>query len=122
MYDRLTIEPYEIIRIVNAAWPKSFAKIEYNKKAIAERGLLPYNRALMLHPTVRASITNEEEELELGYSTKIIIPQHARHKIIDLANDAPSFNPRYVTAPPTNPAATIPNFKSGVAACILVPL
>ena len=69
----------------------------------------------MLHPTIRTSITNEEEELELGDSTKIIIPQHARHNIIDLSNYAPSFNPRYVTAPPIDPAATIPNFKSGVA-------
>ena len=119
MYDRPNIEPYEIIRIVNAAWPKSFARIKYNKKAIAERGWLPYNRALILHPTIRSSITNEEEELELGDSTKIIIPQHARHKIIDLANDDKRFNHRYVTAPPTNPAATIPNFKSGVAAWCL---
>ena len=115
MYDRPTIEPYEIIRIVNDAWPKSFARIESNKKAISERGWLPYNLPLMLHPTIRASIKNKEEELELGDSTKIIIPQHVRHKIIDLANDAPIFNPRYITAPPTNPAATIPNFKSRIA-------
>ena len=39
----------------------------------------------MLHPTIRTSITNEEEELELGDLTKIIIPQHVRHKIIDHA-------------------------------------
>ena len=116
MYDCPTIEPYQIIRIVNAAWPKSFSRIESNKKAIVERGWLPYNRELMPHPMIRASIINEEEELESGDYTKIIIPQHNIHKIIDLANDAPIFNPRYITAPPTNPAATIPNFKSGVAA------
>ena len=115
MYDHPTIESYKIIRIVNAAWPKSFSWIESNKNEIAERSWLPYNRPLTLHPTIRASITNKEEEMELVDSTKIIIPQYARHKIIDLANDAPIFNPRYVTAPPTNPAATIPNFKSGVA-------
>ena len=115
MYDHPTIDPYKIIRIVNAAWPKSFSRIESNKKAIVERGWLPYNRELMPHPMIRASIINEEEELESGDYTKIIIPQHNIHKIIDLANDAPIFNPRYITAPPTNPAATIPNFKSGVA-------
>ena len=107
------------MRIVNAACPKLFDQIESNKKVISERGWLPYNRALMLHPTIRVSITNEEEELELGDSTKIIIPQHTRHKIIDLANDAPSFKPLYVTDPPTDPAATIPNFKPGVAAWCL---
>ena len=119
IYNRPTIDPYKIIRIVNTAWPKLFARIEYNKKAIAERGWLPYNRALMLHPTICASISNQEEELELGDSTKIIIPQQASHKIIDLTKDAPSFNPRYVTAPPTDPAATIPKFKSGVAVFFL---
>ena len=90
-----------------------------NKKVISERGWLPYNRALMLHPTIRASITNEEEDLELGDSTNIIIPQYARYRIIDLANNYPRFNPRYVTAPPTDPAATIPNFKSVVSAWYL---
>ena len=119
MYDRPTIEPYEMIRIINGAWPKSFARIEYNKKAIAERGWLPYNRELMPHPMIRASIINEEEELESGDYTKIIIPQHNIHKIIDLANDAPSFNPHYVTAPPTDPSATIPDFKSSVASWCL---
>ena len=69
----------------------------------------------MLHPTIRTSITNEEEELESVDSTKIIIPRHSSHKIIDFANYTPSFNPRYFTVPPTDPAATIPNFKSSVA-------
>ena len=73
----------------------------------------------MLHYTIRVFIKNEEEEMELGHSTKIIFPQHARHNIIDLANNSSRFNPRYVTAPPTNPSATIPNFKSGVAAWCL---
>ena len=40
IYNRPTIDPYKIIRIVNTAWPKLFARIEYNKKAISERGVV----------------------------------------------------------------------------------
>ena len=38
MYDHPTIKPYEIIQIVNAAWSKSFDRVNSNKKAISERG------------------------------------------------------------------------------------
>ena len=65
MYDRPTIEPYKIIRIINTAWSKSFARINSNKKVISERDWLPYNHALMLYPTIQASITDKETELEL---------------------------------------------------------
>ena len=62
MYNCPTIESYKIIRIVNAAWSKSFARIESNKKAIAERDWYLYSHALMLHLEVRTSITDMEEE------------------------------------------------------------
>ena len=60
--DKPTIEAHEIIGIINYAWAKSFARVESNKKAIAERGRFPYNRNLMLDPSIRASITKEEKE------------------------------------------------------------
>ena len=38
MMMQLTIEPYEIIMIVNHAWDCSFGHITSNKKAIIDRG------------------------------------------------------------------------------------
>ena len=37
------IEPYEITRIFCSIWEKSFVRVESNKKAIVERGWLPFN-------------------------------------------------------------------------------
>ena len=58
----LTIEPHEIILIINYAWKKSFAPCTSNKKAIAERGWFPLNRALLLDSGLRATMTEEEQE------------------------------------------------------------
>ena len=38
-------------------WDLSFGKIESIKKAIAERGWGPYNRALLLHSIIRSTMT-----------------------------------------------------------------
>ena len=57
-----------IIPLVRKSWPKAFANVMSNKKAIAERGWFPFNRVLLLHPDIRATITQDDlkSELELG--------------------------------------------------------
>ncbi len=40
---------------MNEAWKKSFARVEYNKKAIAVRGWFPLTRNLLDHPKIAAS-------------------------------------------------------------------
>lgn len=72
----LTIEPYEIILIINKAWDDSFARAVTNLKAIADRGWCPYNRNLLLHPKIRATMT--AEELKKEPSRIIILPTHLR--------------------------------------------
>ena len=57
MLDKLTVEPHEIISIINYAWDRSFSRIESNMHAIADRGWFPYNRNIMTESTIRASIT-----------------------------------------------------------------
>ena len=57
MCDRPTIEPHKIIGIINYAWSKYFGKVESNKKAIYDRGWYPYNRNLMIYPSIRVYIT-----------------------------------------------------------------
>jgi hypothetical protein len=56
------VETYEIINIVNAAWEKSFARIQYKKRAIAARGWNPLTRNLLDHLEIAASKENEPEE------------------------------------------------------------
>jgi hypothetical protein len=58
------IETYEIVMIVNETWKKSFARVEFNKDAIAARGWYPLTRNLLDHPESSATKENECEEIE----------------------------------------------------------
>ena len=50
--------------IRNRAWSQSFARKEKNQVAIADRGWNPYNRILLLDPSVRATMTEHELQSE----------------------------------------------------------
>ena len=50
----------DLLPLINRAWSKSFARKEKNKVAIAERGWNPYNRVLLLDPSIRATMTEHE--------------------------------------------------------------
>lgn len=54
----------DIIPLVNHCWPKAFGNLKNNRKAIAERGWYPYNRALLLDETIRAKMTEQMIEDE----------------------------------------------------------
>jgi hypothetical protein len=47
------LERSDIVRIVNIAWQKSFARVDTNLKAIAERGWGPLNYVLLDHPELQ---------------------------------------------------------------------
>jgi hypothetical protein len=55
------VETYEIVVVVNAAWEKSFARVECNKKAIAVRGWNPLTRNLLDHPEIAETKDNDQE-------------------------------------------------------------
>lgn len=62
---------------MNKAWEKSFARVNKNRMAIAERGWGPYNRALVLyHPDIRATMTKTEVDAEKA--------------LLEAPNDSPS--------------------------------
>jgi hypothetical protein len=48
-----TLKRSDIVRIVNVAWQKSFARVDTNLKAIAERGWPPLNYVLLDHPELQ---------------------------------------------------------------------
>ena len=46
--------------VVNSAWEKSFARVDFNKEAIAARGWNPLTRNLLDHPEIMASKESED--------------------------------------------------------------
>ena len=49
----------DVLPLVSKSWPIGFANITNNLKAIAHRGWGPFNFNLLLHPTIRATMTEE---------------------------------------------------------------
>ena len=54
----------DIIPLVCNCWGPAFCDIEANRRAIAERGWGPYNHNLLLHPVIRANMTESMVEDE----------------------------------------------------------
>ena len=63
-WENARVETYEIVVVVNAAWEKSFARVEQNKKAIAARGWHPLTRNLLDHPEIAETKDNDQENQE----------------------------------------------------------
>ena len=71
-----SLEPTDIMPLVNYAWKHSFARINTNKNAIADCGWNPYHRNILTFPTVGTTMTRQEREVE---SCNITLPS----KILD---------------------------------------
>jgi len=61
---RRSIEPYEIIILINQAWAQYFARARTNKKAIADRRWYPLNSNLLLNITLRDTMADNGKEKE----------------------------------------------------------
>ena len=59
-----SIQPTDLMPLINDAWKASFARIDKNKKAICDRGWYPYNRMLLLGKKLRETMTTEDKVLE----------------------------------------------------------
>jgi len=68
--DNPRIETHEIMLIIRSAWNNSFARVDYNKKAIAARGWNPLTRNLLDHPEIAVTKepTPEEGSDQQGHS------------------------------------------------------
>ena len=57
----------DIVNLVHKYWHSSICDVKANQRAIAERGWGAFNRNLLLHPIIRASMTetmiNNEKEM-----------------------------------------------------------
>ena len=82
-----TLLPTDLMPLINKAWSKSFARVDKNKKAIAERGWNPLNFNLLLNPEIRATMTKEEIENEAS-SNSITLPSS-----LSQSNPSPNEDP-----------------------------
>ena len=64
----------DLMPLVNKAWDKSFARVHKNRNAIVDRGWNPLNKALLLDPTLRSTMTSKEKSDEYNKQNKIILP------------------------------------------------
>ena len=80
------LKTYDIIPLVNTAWLKSFYREDKNKNAIADRGWGPLNRSLLLNNEIRATMTEEELQLELAPTSTALVPYTAA--VADTTDDA----------------------------------
>ena len=60
-------EATDIIPAINLAWNDSFARQQSNNSAISERGWFPQNKNLLLNEQIRATMNDEDRELEKQY-------------------------------------------------------
>jgi hypothetical protein len=56
------IEKDDVVDLVARAWDDSFARINSNQKAIAERGWTPLNYNCLLHPEIVATSTRSNQQ------------------------------------------------------------
>ena len=65
----------DIIPLVNLSFPSSFGNRKTNKKALAERDWNPLNHCLLLDPTVRATILEDQlvKEKESSNCSSLLI-------------------------------------------------
>ena len=68
------IKDTDFMPLVNRAWAKSFARIDKNRNAISDRGWNPLNKALLLEPSLRSTMSATEKMDEYNQAKKIIPP------------------------------------------------
>ena len=115
MLARLTIEVLEIMILINYAWDESFARVETNKTAIAERGWFPLNRKLLIDTQLRSTMTVNEQRDER--TNGVIVPYHATDNFVEIADNEPTLDLQYLPLPPL--PASRPNLQSGMSAFCL---
>ena len=93
----------DLIPLINRAWERSFARKEKNQVAIADRGWNPYNRILLLDPSIRATMTEQELQSEARnnlmppYCTSIDINVTPTTKQTDGSTTASTFSSQQST-------------------------
>ena len=72
----------DIVPLVRECFMTAFGNVESNRRVISDRGWTPYNRNLLLHPVIRATITEgmiEDEKINMLFPHKRLSHLHNYH-------------------------------------------
>ena len=90
---------------------KSFGRTNKNKKAIVERGWNPYNRATLLLPEIRATMTTEEMEGEGSEGSNVNLPKKPDTLDLTVAS-LPTYDEKFL---PQQKRLEKMNYSSGIS-------
>ena len=83
--------PTDIVLLVYTVRKSSFARTDSNKKIMAKRSWVPFNRNLLTTPEIRATMT--EQDLHTKCTSKLI-PFYDSDKTKEMKT--PTFNPHFL--------------------------
>ena len=106
----------DIMILINDAWEQSFARVDFNKKAISDRGWNPLNYSLLNDEDIKATMTDSEHFeyqsmlkmnsndtpmnnilSEASMKTLISDLTDANSGVLDRKHIEPNYDPRYLT-------------------------
>ena len=61
------IDKSDLMLLINIVWNKLFARVDKNRRAIADRGWGPYNRNILTFSYIRATMTETDRIYDLNY-------------------------------------------------------
>jgi hypothetical protein len=105
----LEICPNDIVPLVNYAWDRSFAIKSTNVQAILERGWFPLNKALLLHPLLRATMTEMDKEEE---NKNKLVPSSYLNECTNNTDAVASVNNNEISNLPINRETTVSSSTS----------
>ena len=70
------LKPTDLMPLINKEWNASFARKNKNPQAVADKGWNPLNYNILTMPEIRATVTMDEEKLELDSSDNIKLPKY----------------------------------------------
>ena len=112
-----TIDTTDIVPMINYAWAHSFANVKGNKKAICDRGWNPFNRNLLLDPTIRTTMNSQDTEKE-DNDPSVIIPTKAEMVIQEYHHLLPNYDTKFLGTSSVTNDQTL-NFSTGTSAAVL---
>ena len=110
-----TIDKTDLMLLINIAWNKSFARIDKNRKAIADRGWGPYNRNILTLSHIRATMTNDERKDDAFFNYEVVLSSSL--SVSTITNDSSICNNNISSKSRYNGSSDI-NLNIGIAASV----
>ena len=108
-----TIDKNDLMLLINIAWNKSFARVDKNRRAIADRGWGPYNRNILTFSHIRATMTETDRIYDLNYQVVL----SSSSSVSTITNDS-SFCNNFLSSHSRFSDSSETNLNIGIAATI----